>query len=386
MAAATDVGALRDWLLASALPLWADKGVDRRQGGFYERLNRDLTPYEEPRRARLVSRQIYCFAAGHELGWDGPAAELVAHGLDFLTNRLLKADGTVIMAVSIDGSLTKTDYDPYDYAFVLFALAAAAKTLGARGELHALAQTVRDRLIANWKHPVIGFTEALPLKSNPHMHLLEAFLAWAEVTGGEDPKWQALADEMVELARTRLIDPATGALTEVFDADWQPAPDARGLVVEPGHQLEWAWLLMRWAQIKGDSDAFARAWRLVEIAETHGINAHKVAFNALDERFAVRDAEAKLWPQTERLKALHTLTFHPMASAEQKAFAQSRMPEAVAGLQAYFLKAPAGLWHEVMAADGALDTQPTRASSLYHITCAIATLCLTGPIAPKETA
>ena len=226
---------------------------------------------------------------------------------------------------------------------------------------------------------MIGFTEALPLKSNPHMHLLEAFLAWAALTGDEDPTWQALADEMVELARTRLIDPRTGALTEFFTADWAPKPDAKGLVVEPGHQFEWAWLLMRWADIKGDTDAFAKAWRLVEIAETHGINAHKVAFNALDEHFTVRDAEAKLWPQTERLKALHTLTFHPMASAEQKAFAQDRMGEAAAGLQAYFLKDPAGLWHEVMRADGSLDDQPTRASSLYHITCAIATLCLTGP-------
>ncbi len=370
---------LKTWLLDSALPLWADKGVDRAQGGFYERLNRDLTPYEEPRRARLVSRQIYCFAAGKALGWTGSADELIAHGLDFLVNRLLTDDGTVIMAVSIDGSMTKTDYDPYDYAFVLFALAAAAEALHDNRDLHALAQAVRDRLIANWKHPVIGFTEALPLKSNPHMHLLESFLAWAELVGDEDPKWQALADEMVELARTRLIDPKTGALTEVFTADWAPAPDAKGLVVEPGHQLEWAWLLMRWADIKGDKDAFDLAWRLVEIAEIHGINAHKVAFNALDEQFQVRDAEAKLWPQTERLKALHTLTFHPMATAEQKAFAQGRMAEAVAGLEVYFLKEPAGLWQEVMRADGTLDDQPTRASSLYHITCAIATACLTGP-------
>src|SRR5262249_22633847 len=95
--------------------------------------------------------------------------------------------------------------------------------------------------------------------------------------------------------------------------------------------------------------------------------------------FKVRDAEAKLWPQTERLKALHTLTFHPMASADQKAFAEGRMAEAIAGLQTYFLAEPAGLWHEGMLTDRSLDDQPTRASSLYHITCAIATLCLTGP-------
>ena len=92
------------------------------------------------------------------------------------------------------------------------------------------------------------------------MHLLEAFLAWAEFVGDADLKWQALADEMVELARTRLIDRKTGALSEFFDADWQTLPDTKGLVVEPGHQLEWAWLLMRWATIKGDRAAFDLAW------------------------------------------------------------------------------------------------------------------------------
>ncbi|MBN9000496.1 MAG: AGE family epimerase/isomerase, partial [Rhizobiales bacterium] len=81
------------WLLGSALPYWAEHGVDRRQGGVFERIMPDGTPIEEPRRARLVARQIYCFATGAELGWDGPAADIVAHGLDFLLTRLVRADG-----------------------------------------------------------------------------------------------------------------------------------------------------------------------------------------------------------------------------------------------------------------------------------------------------
>lgn len=33
-----------------------------------------------------------------------------------------------------------------------------------------------------------------------------------------------------------------------------------------------------------------------------------------------------------------------------------------------------GLWREVMAPNGVLSTEPCRASSLYHIVCAIDTL------------
>lgn len=377
---------LFDWLLASALPLWAEKGVDYERGGFYERLDRDLTPCNDPRRARLVARQIYCFAMGAELGWEGPAAKIVAHGLDFLFGHMLHDDGTIISAVSADGVIVTTVYDPYDYAFVMFALAAAARRGGNRADLHARAQTVRDRLIETWKHPVIGFTEAPPLKSNPHMHLLEAFMAWVEVAGDMDPKWQTLADEVVELASDYFLDPKTGALTENFTADWLPAADARGLLVEPGHQFEWAWLLMRWAVIKGNSETFAMAWRLVEIGENNGVNAHMVAVNALNERLEVREPDAKLWPQAERVKALHAMSLHPMASAEQKAFAASKIDRAVAALLAYLRIEPTGLWHEVMFADGTFDGQPTKASSLYHITCAVAALCSAGDAAPKETA
>jgi mannose/cellobiose epimerase-like protein (N-acyl-D-glucosamine 2-epimerase family) len=386
MASEASPVALQSWLLNAALPLWAAYGVDRERGGFFERLNFDLTPIEELRRARLVARQIYCFATGHALGWGGAAKALVEHGLTFLTERLLTPGGTVIQAVSIDGSVTNTDYDPYDYAFIMLALAAAARELSDRRALHGLAQKVRDQLIAGWSHPLIGFTEPLPLKSNPHMHLLEAFLTWTELAGGEDPLWQDLAGQMINLCRTRLIIPQTGALTEFFDADWQPKPDGKGLlVVEPGHQFEWAGLLMRWAALKGDAQAFTLAWRLVEIAERHGIDANrKVVVNALNEHFEVVDAEAKLWPQTERIKALHTLTFHPAATKPQQAFARRKLPEAIAGLQAYFLRDPPGLWQETMREDGSFAPQPSRASSLYHITCAIATLA-GASASPKRT-
>ena len=155
--------ALLHWLTRKALPLWATYGVDRQNGGFYERLNRDLTPFEEPRRARLVSRQIYCFAMGHELGWDGPAGELVAHGLAFLNNHLVKPNGEVLMAVSPDGTVINQGYDPYDYAFVLLGLAAAARKLGDREALHNLALRVLEYLVKERSHAQIGFYEPPPL-------------------------------------------------------------------------------------------------------------------------------------------------------------------------------------------------------------------------------
>ncbi|MHA7872320.1 MAG: AGE family epimerase/isomerase, partial [Hyphococcus sp.] len=70
----TDIGAscsvLRDWFVASALPLWAEKGRDPATGGFYEALAFDGSPITgRARRARVQARQIYTFTKSALKGW-----------------------------------------------------------------------------------------------------------------------------------------------------------------------------------------------------------------------------------------------------------------------------------------------------------------------------
>lgn len=380
--------ALRNWLLNAALPLWATRGVDVQRGGFFERLQRDLSPIEEMRRSRLVARQIYCFATGHQLGWDGPSPKLVAHGLDFLLSRLVRPDGTVLMAVSADGGTVNASYDAYDNAFVMFALAAATKAYANGSDLEGVACNVRDRLLQDWSHPVIGFQEtsppSKPLKANPHMHLFEACLAWEELVGARDPQWAALADNMAQLALDHLISKQSGALSEYFDLDWRPCPQLRDTVVEPGHQFEWSWLLGRWAALRGSSTAFAAALRLAEIGERHGVDKVRgVAINALDGELSPRDCKAKPWPQTERIKAWHSLAHHPMNSAAGRAQAAAHVPAAIVGLELFLNSAAPGLWHEQMLEDASFDLQAVRASTLYHVTCAVHTLSQPVAIQPS---
>lgn len=369
---------LLDWLLDAALPFWAEHGVDRRRGGFFETVDLDGRPIEGMRRARLVSRQIYCFATGRALGWNGAAIELVEHGLDFLLHHLVREDGIVCSAVSADGADVDARYDPYDYAFVLFGLAAAARLLTPATYLPAIAGKIRGRLLANWKHPEIGFEQAcprtLPLKSNPHMHLLEAFLSWEELVAGDDPGWGRLADQIVRLAMDRLIAPDTGALFEHFDGDWRPLADARGLLAEPGHQFEWAWLLARWASARSDERVFATAVRLAEVGERYGTDYRRgVAINELDGDLCVRDFSAKLWPQAERVKAWRLLVGHPMSTPQQTEKAARLLPAAIAGLERY-VDFSSGIWRESMNQTGIFDIEPVKASSLYHLTSAIQAL------------
>jgi mannose/cellobiose epimerase-like protein (N-acyl-D-glucosamine 2-epimerase family) len=260
----------------------------------------------------------------------------------------------------------------------LFGLAAAARVRPDGSALAIFAQELLGRMMAHHKHPLGGFEESqprsLPLKANPHMHILEASLAWAEISSvpvGGGPAWGALADEIAELCLRCFLDPATGALREYFGGDWRQINDHAGSVVEPGHQLEWAWLLFRWGRLRGRADAIATARRLIEIADRHGTDpARDLAINELNADLTWRDPLARLWPQTERIKAFVMLGRMAGTAAEADA-AFATAARAAAGLRRYWEHPIRGCWWEHMAADGKPVIEPTRASSLYHIVCAI---------------
>lgn len=376
--------AWQTWFLRQALPLWREHGVDRQQGGFHEKLDARGLPIDEPRRTRVVARQLYVFATAPLLGDTQDARPLLDHGLSFLRQRLLAEGGTFHAAYSLQDGRPHPHFDLYEQAFGLFALGAVYQHDRAHhAELPALAKRLLTRLKAGWGHPAIGFQESqpptAPLRSNPHMHLLEAALCWQRATDGRDGAWNTLVHQLVTLSLTRLVQPASGLVTELFDLEWRPLPGPDGTLAEPGHQFEWGWLLLSWARQQPDhplSDPAKRAAvRMIEIGEAQGIDAARgVAINAIDTAGHVRDANAKLWPQTERIKAWVAMAQEATSEAGQ-AHALRQASAATHGLMRYLQHPVAGAWHESLGSDGQWQVQDTRASSLYHIVCALEVAC-----------
>ena len=369
-----EFGLLRSWLFDEALPLWSGPGLDRDTGSFFEKLNPDGLPTDEPRRARVTGRQTYAFATAGKLGWPGPADDLMRYALDNLFRRYLDpAGGMVISTVAADGSVLRPDFDLYDHAFVLFGLAAAAARGERVAEFSARAAQLRDDMKGGWAHPVAGFEESqprtLPLKANPHMHMLEAALAWMALS--DDPAWGGLADELAELCLARFIAPENGAQREYFDGAWGLLGGHDDSVVEPGHQFEWAWLLFRWGQLRGRPDAIAAARRLIEIGEGPGVCPQRgLAVNELNPDLTLRSGLCRLWPQTERIKA-HALAMSAANDPEERNAAALQAATAAAGLRRYFDHPIRGAWWEHIGLDGQPLPEPTRTTSLYHIICAI---------------
>ncbi|MFC7378156.1 AGE family epimerase/isomerase [Brevundimonas sp. GCM10030266] len=350
-----------DWLRTAALPLWATLGAHA-DGAFVESLTLEGRPVETRRRARVQTRQIYVFARAGAGGWTGPWRERVERGLDSFLAGYLRPDGAVRNALNPDGSVLDDGIVLYEQAFTLLALSAAHAAGVETARCEAQAGIMLDRLLAE-KLPHGGWREAgdHPYQANANMHLFEAAQAWA--ARGVDPRWATVADSLAELALTRFIDPDGGFLREFFDADWRPAPGEDGRLVEPGHQFEWAWLLSRHALDRGDDRATAAAKRLY-LHGLRGVDPRRgVAVDELDDSLSVRSARARLWPQTEWLRAALAMAELAEGSEREQRLAEAR--KAAAALALYLR--PNGAWRDKLEASGAFADEPAPASSLYHI-------------------
>jgi mannose/cellobiose epimerase-like protein (N-acyl-D-glucosamine 2-epimerase family) len=353
------------WLAGDAFPIWWTAGADRRLGGYHDLLDLAGIPVAGPKRARVQARQAFCYARATEFGWRGPWEAAMAQGLDFLEASYRRADGLFRSVVHGAGEPAGDEVDLYDQAFVLLALAAAAR--GGEREVAGKAEALLALLPA---HPLGGFRGLADasLQANPNMHLLEAALAWMEAGG--DGRWSALAEGQARLALDRLIDPASGALSEHFADDWQAPARAADRRVEPGHQFEWAWLLMRWSVLAGEPKALAAALRLIDAGEGAGVDsARGVAIDMLDGELRPLDRAARLWPQTERLKAA---LLAGGLTGEARFWTMAE--RAAAGLTPYLEVPTAGLWRDQLTPDGVFVDEPARASSFYHLVVAIAEL------------
>lgn len=364
---------LNRWLMDDALPLWWEHGADHAQGGFHELLALDGRPVaSSTRRARVQGRQSYVYAVAGALGWRGPWREAAPHGIDFLVRCYLTANGQFCTLVSAEGAVLDATTLLYDQSFALLAAAEIIKVMPERTDLMTLAHSLVDRILESRRHPAGGFAEwsSQRYQSNPHMHFLEAMLAWREVEPGTI--WDKVADEVVALALTKFIDPAGGFLREFFDAAWQPADGSPGHTIWPGHQFEWAWLLERWARLRQNAKAHDVALRLYQ-AGLRGIDRRRdVAVDELSEDFAVTQPGARLWPQTERIKA--ALILAETAEPNQGAEMREQARRAAMSLWRYLDTPVKGLWRDKFEPDGRFVAEPAPASSFYHIICCIACL------------
>lgn len=370
------------WLFKAALPLWADRGVDQKFGGFIEELEFDGRDAAlKFKRTRVACRQIYVFAHASLLGWK-EGAELINMGGEWLTDRAWTGENFA-RRLTRKGEILDPTPDLYDHAFALFGFAWAYR---ATRDHKWLSWTERTYDVINRLFDAgvfqEGYAHQIPPDGwrlqNPHMHLLEACLAAYEAT--DDERYRNTARQILELFRTRFFQASTGTLVESYDELWKPAPGAEGKIREPGHQYEWAWLLRQCEKAFG-LKLGAEAAALCDSMERIGVNPQDRAVrDSVSVTGDVIKGGSRTWPNTERMKAAIALAEMKAGGAvlpptldSERMLAQS----AELILHRYLkgtaeISIPEGGWIDAFDEFGRPTAKTMPASTFYHLFLAFA--------------
>ncbi len=359
------------WMREACLPLWAGQGIDPASGGHYERLTPEGLPDREVSiRVRVQARQAFAFAFAHCKGWLEEGDVLSLRLLRFIEEQArhtTAADGYTHL-MDADFQVIDARQDLYDHAFMFLAFAWIYRATGRKSVLDraqallAYFDKTFGAVTGGWYE---GNYDVDCRRQNPHMHLFEAFMALYEASG--DSHWLARASEMFSLFQSRFFDRGSGALLEFFTDDWVVLGNDKGRIIEPGHMVEWVWLLRWYSALSGRNvDLYADA--LYERAYAIGFDARSGLM--YDETYidgAPRAGTKRCWPMTEVIKANIAQARAGRDECEQRA------ADAIHTLFDYFLDVPVkGAYLDQRGADNEVVSAVAPASTLYHLVVACA--------------
>ena len=356
------------YLREGLLPLWRGWGWHA-DLGCHERLDKkSRRSLQDFHRLMNLSRQLFVFSTAYD-HWRNPTDARHAKSLfETLKQRFRDpVHGGWYFSIGLDGQPKDQRKDLYGHAFLLFALAHFGRVFDSE-EAFALARETDDILQKHMKLEDGWYAYQASqdwnitdksLRQNPHMHLLEAYLALAEAA--PEARWTTRLSELAQLTEEKLLDRDLCLIREYFDESARPCPQ-QGEQVEPGHQFEWSWLIEELsAKVTLSEDLTSRRNGMFNWAEKHGLDQDNGGiYDELSLTGEIRKDSKRLWPITEYLKAAAS---QPDLALIQQ---QERLADSLGFLLEHYLNYD-GSWQEYLNRDLTCGCDYLPASSLYHL-------------------
>jgi len=276
------------------------------------------------------SRLLYVFSLAHRLGYGGGGRQYLdaaLHGYRFLRERMRDEEhGGYFWRVNSDGTVTDAKKWLYGQSFALYALVEFHRASGhpdALAEARALFATVedrmKDRVYGGWVElagpdfsvlppgqPIreSGMHHTTGIKTaNGHLHWMEALSELLAVTG--DSTVRGSLEEVLRLS-VEIFFASPGVSPLEVTADWSPAPGESRNPMNYGHNLEFAWLMLRAQRVLGAPPGLELFDALLSHSLEHGFDMERGGFYANGERGAAPalDTSKVWWVQAEGLAAL----------------------------------------------------------------------------------
>ncbi len=285
MSPATVLEHLEAYLTQALLPFWLERSPDPGAGGFLTYFDRHGQPTGETTKTLLMQiRMLYTLSSAHRAGYGGGrCAELARMGADFLLDHFWDQEhGGWVWIADRYGQPQVRAKIGYGQCFAMYAFSEYALATGdergraaAERTYRAIAAHMADTryggyyeiMQPDWRPAPSGRQGGDRKSLDVHMHMMEALTTLYELTGSPTPRRRLL--EVIDLIIDRMLRPGTrtgyiqfGLDLEplpaiLFDVEWgRDAPPEDG-VARPlahtsyGHNVEFAWLLLRAADVLG---------------------------------------------------------------------------------------------------------------------------------------
>lgn len=273
------------------------------------------------------ARLVWTFSHVHRLGYGDPERdyrEAAGCGYRFLTERLLDdRHGGFAWLADAEGRVVDPRKILYGQAFALYALVEYHRATGLPEPLEharALFDRVQDRMHdeanSGWiEHcdadfgplppqvQVLGMPRTGLKSANTHLHWMEALIELAEAT--REPSALSALEESVRVNASFLFPVDPGSYREFLRPDWSPLDGREADPVSYGHNLEFAWLLLRAQAVLGVAPDQDRFDALLGHALRFGFDHDRGGFYWLGPGSGpASDLDKIWWVQAEGLAAL----------------------------------------------------------------------------------
>ena len=303
---------MREVLENNILRFWTDNMQDTANGGFYGRMDGEMTLHREAEKGAILNARIlWSFAAAYRVLGRQAYLDIATRAKEYIISNFIDATyGGVYWSVDYKGHPTDTKKQFYAIGFTIYGMSEYARATGDREALDyaiALFECIEEHA---FDREYNGYIEACtrdwqqiadmrlseldanyPKSQNTHLHIIEPYTnllrcikemqaattcSYVPVLGSVLPvdivvpietqaRIEGALRNLIHIFTDRILNPETHHLDLFFEMDWTRGA---GRLESYGHDIECSWLLHEAALVLGDRQVLEKVEPIVrEVAK-----------------------------------------------------------------------------------------------------------------------
>lgn len=368
---AAEAEVFRQELLTKVLPYWYDRCVDWERGGYL--LADDAARPTPPATEKMIvtqARMVWGFAHAYRKGFRDPQRDYLRaarHGYVFLLEHFRDTNlGGYYWKTDLAGQPVNDRKYLYGQAFVVYALVEYHRASDDPAALrHAMdlyrviQERCHDRKNDGWgehytrewqliteQDPRIEVEVAGLKSANAHLHWMEALTELYEVT--RDKAVRRSLAEALKLNQKWFYPRQPGRSAFHRQPNWKPVTDPKSAGLSYGHNVEFAWLMVRAEQVLDQRPSWSHFEAILEHARAYGTDPERGGlYNRGFDDEPATDTDKVWWSQAEFLAALT----EGLQRRDNPAYREA-LGKLIGFLRRHQIRPEDGIWLDTVSADG----------------------------------